>query len=109
MPRRIETILDAEGKKCGGPGTVVSAAISLFHGLARTDKIKAMRSYQDDEIQFAYADKETEELVLLDIIKNSSLSRQKKEGIRALLGHKRTEPSGKPSRKARQNKDAVAG
>jgi len=54
IPDWIAELLDAEGEKYEGPGTVASAAIMFFCQLKEKDKIKALKAYKEREIQRAY-------------------------------------------------------
>ncbi len=109
VPTWVGTVLDAEGKRYGGPGTVVSAAIAMFHGLAKRDKVSAMKSYRDHEVQAAYDNTAGDGAILFDLIKNSSLPRQTKQEILAVLGYKSSQSSGKLGRKVLRSKNVASG
>ncbi len=109
VPMWVGTVLDAEGKRYGGPGTVASAAIALFHGLAKREKVTAMKSFRDHEVQAAYDDTTGVEIVLADVVKNSSLPRQTKQELLAILGYKPSRSSGKSGQTVRRSKNVASG
>jgi hypothetical protein len=50
----IIELLDREGEKYDGLGTVVAAAIAAFCSLSKSEKIAAFKKYREKEIKMAY-------------------------------------------------------
>lgn len=55
LPNWIAELLDSEGERGNGPGVIAAAAISLFCRLSDKDKIAALKTYQEEEIEKSYA------------------------------------------------------